>query len=107
MERHSKIRTRDELQTNSVGVEPEFAQGGSNLGGTSRPTLAQRRYMERGVDQPGGKLPLFDRNGQEIAHRTIKACIQYGWAEPWFPNPIKPDWIVCRLTDAGRDALGT
>jgi hypothetical protein len=25
-----------------------------------------------------------------------------GWAEPWFANPLKPDWLVCRLTAAGR-----
>jgi hypothetical protein len=28
-----------------------------------------------------------------------------GWAEPWFSNPIKPDWLVCRLTEAGRAAV--
>jgi hypothetical protein len=50
-------------------------------------------------------LPLFDLRGQRIDHRTIEACINHGWAEPWFPNPIKPDWIVCRVTDSGREAL--
>jgi hypothetical protein len=28
---------------------------------TARPTEAQRRYLERGLNEPGGKLPLFDR----------------------------------------------
>jgi len=67
-----------------------------------QPTDAQRRWLCRGLDQPGGKLPLFDEAGQRINSRTIRACIEKGWAEPWFSNPIKPDWLVCRLTHAGR-----
>ncbi|MBM3534508.1 MAG: hypothetical protein FJX60_15890 [Alphaproteobacteria bacterium] len=59
-------------------------------------------WLTRGLDQPGGKLPLFDVDGQRINPRTIKACIDQGWAEPWFDNPIKPDWLVCKLTEAGR-----
>ena len=50
---------------------------------------------------------LFDEAGRRIDARTIRSCIDQGWAEPWFANPLKPDWIVCRLTCAGRDvALG-
>jgi hypothetical protein len=71
-----------------------------------KPTPAQRRYLERGLNQPGGKLPLFDLNGREIGRRTIRTCIERGWAEPWFPNPVKPDWVVCRVTDEGRAVLG-
>ena len=71
-----------------------------------RPTPAQRRYLARGLTQPGGKLPLFDENGQRIGAATIEACIRQGWAEPWFANPIKPDWLVCRLTERGREAAG-
>jgi hypothetical protein len=48
---------------------------------------------------------LFDDQGQEIDIRTIRACIKAGWAEPWFANPLKPDWLVCRLTDSGREAV--
>ena len=69
-----------------------------------RPTAAQRRYLARGLKQPGGKLPLFDEDGQQISRQTIRACIRRGWAEPWFDNPIKPDWLVCKLTEAGRVA---
>ncbi len=65
----------------------------------------QREWLARGLSQPGGKLPLFDRDGQKISERTIKSCIRKGWAEPWFENPIKPDWMVCKLTDSGRRAL--
>lgn len=67
---------------------------------------AQQRYLRRGVDQPGGKLPLFDEDGQEIPKTTIKACLAHGWAEPWSQNPIHPDWLVCRLTDQGYRLLG-
>lgn len=65
----------------------------------------QRRYLERGLAEPGGKLPLFDKDGQRIKDQTIKACIKNGWAERWYNNPIKPDWLICKLTPAGRDIL--
>jgi hypothetical protein len=68
------------------------------------PSLVQRTWLRRGLDQPGGKLPLFDGQGQQIDPRTVQACVEQGWAEPWFANPIKPDWLVCKLTAAGRKA---
>jgi len=71
----------------------------------ARPSAAQRRWLARGVDQPGGKLPLFDEDGQAVNPQTIQSCIRQGWAAPWIRNPIKPDWLVCKLTDAGRAAL--
>jgi len=74
--------------------------------GGPRPSEAQRRYLERGLAEPGGKLPLFDREGREIPRKTIETCIAHGWAEPWFANPLKPDWLVCKLTAAGYRALG-
>ena len=70
----------------------------------ARPTPAQRAYLRRGMSQPGGKLPLFDDQGQQINARVVQACIAHGWAEPWFANPIKRDWIVCKLTARGRAA---
>jgi hypothetical protein len=69
------------------------------------PTAAQRVWLVRGLDQPGGKLPLFDRDGQQVNPRTVKTCLERGWAEPWFSNPLKPDWLVCKLTPAGRSAV--
>ncbi|MTI45283.1 hypothetical protein JM93_01335 [Roseibium hamelinense] len=71
----------------------------------SLPSKIQAQWLLRGVDQPGGKLPLFDANGRAVPARTIRACVDAGWAEPWFSNPIKPDWLVCKLTDAGRAAV--
>ncbi len=73
---------------------------------SARPTPVQRRWLQRGLDQPGGKLPLFDEDGREVDPRTIRSCVRQGWAEPWIANPIKPDWLVCRLTDNGRAVLG-
>ena len=67
-----------------------------------RPSPAQLRYLRRGLTQPGGKLPLFDEEGQRVGDKTVQTCIRLGWAEPWFANPMKPDWLVCRITDAGR-----
>ena len=67
-----------------------------------RPTEQQRTWLARGLKEPGGKLPLFDESGQRVNVRTIRSCIDQGWAERWFVNPIKPDWLVCKLTDRGR-----
>jgi hypothetical protein len=78
---------------------------GAARGNGTKPTAAQRRYLERGLRQAGGKLPIFDAEGQEIDSRTIRACIKAGWAEPWFANPLKPDWLVCKLTAEGRKVL--
>ena len=67
-----------------------------------QPTENQLRWMARGLNQAGGKLPLFDENGQKISERTVRSCLDHGWVEPWFANPIKPDWVICKLTEAGR-----
>ena len=67
------------------------------------PTGVQRSWLKRGLSQPGGKLPLFDEFGQAVDPRTIRSCLDHGWAEPWFANPLKPDWLVCKLTEAGRN----
>jgi len=75
------------------------------LHGPPRPTQQQRQWLHRGLDQPGGKLPLFDEWGQRVNERTVRSCIEQGWAEPWFTNPLKPDWLVCKLTDAGRTVV--
>ena len=71
-----------------------------------RTTAPQRRYLERGLSEPGGKLPLFDRDGRQVPRKTIEACVAHGWAEPWTANPIKPNWLVCKLTPKGYRALG-
>lgn len=77
----------------------------SEMRANGRPSKAQVAYLQRGLEQPGGKLPLFDLQGQRISERTVRSCIEQGWAEPWFNNPLKPDWLVCKLTEAGRQLL--
>lgn len=81
-------------------VKPAVIRGGA------KPTKVQMAYLRRGLAQPGGKLPLFDDEGQRISDRTVRSCIEQGWAEPWFNNPLKPDWLVCKLTDNGRKLAG-
>lgn len=85
-----------------LGTLPGNAGLRDNAGRKPRPTVTQLAWLSRGLDQAGGKLPLFDRYGQRYDGRTIRSCIDQGWAEPWFKNPIKPDWLVCRLTEEGR-----
>jgi hypothetical protein len=90
-------------------IETEMDDGGAAAraaGRHAKPTWAQIRYLIRGIKEPGGKLPLFDDEGQEIDIRTIRSCVARGWAEPWFANPIKPTWLVCRLTPSGYKILG-
>ena len=69
------------------------------------PHAVELAWLARGLTQPGGKLPLFDEWGQKVSSRTVRFCIDHGWAEPWFTNPLKPDWLVCKLTEAGRKML--
>ena len=92
---------------NVVALQPHRRRTrmGDAAPGVHKLSAAQRDWLLRGLSQPGGKLPLFDRDGQKISDRTIKSCIRRGWAEPWFENPIKPDWLVCKLTESGRRAL--
>jgi len=87
------------------GSAPDHDLSG-HIAAAIRPTEAQRRYLERGLTQPGGKLPLFDRDGREVPRKTVESCLAHGWAVPWVRNPIKPDWLVCRLTEAGFRVLG-
>jgi hypothetical protein len=86
--------------------KPPRRPAGGSAGGGQTPDPAQWRYLERGLTQAGGKLPLFDRNGREVSRKTIESCIAQGWATPWMHNPIKPDWLVCRLTEGGYRVLG-
>ena len=67
-----------------------------------KPSKIQLNWLKNGINQAGGKLPLFDSYGQKVSAQTVNSCIKNGWVEPWFLNPIKPDWLVCKLTDLGR-----
>ena len=93
-------KRRSEVASLDPGAETVRVLPGARL--LHPPSVPQRDYLARGLNQPGGKLPLFDEQGQRVSPRTIQACIDQGWAVPWFNNPLKPDWLVCRLTAAGR-----
>ena len=73
---------------------------------SKRPTKTQTAWLRRGLDEPGGKLPLFNDQGQRVNDRMVQSCLEHGWAEPWFENPLKPNWLVCKLTERGRAAVG-
>jgi hypothetical protein len=93
------------MQATAGGNVVYLASRGRGLSVRTRPTRAQREWLRRGLTQPGGKLPLFDRDGQRMDTRLVRSAIFSGWAEPWFSNPLKPDWLVCRLTERGRAVL--
>jgi len=87
----------EEIESTIDNAKPEIFPSGR-----ARPNPAQRNYLARGLAQPGGKLPLFDENGQHVHPALVKACVAHGWAVPWFGNPLKPDWLICKLTEKGR-----
>jgi hypothetical protein len=89
---HQQVRALDALSFNDNELEGEL------------PTLKELLYLRRGLVQPGGKLPLFDLDGQDVDAAVVRHCVERGWAVPWFNNPLKPDWLVCKLTEAGRKA---
>jgi hypothetical protein len=92
-------------ENNVVALQPHRPRGDRKTKPRGALSSAQRDWLARGLVQPGGKLSLFDRDGQKVSDQTIKSCIRHGFAEPWFENPIRPDWLVCKLTDKGRIAL--
>jgi hypothetical protein len=69
---------------------------------SAQPSFAELVYLRRGLNQPGGKLPLFDLDGQRVDDEVVRHCLDMGWAEPWFANKLNPDWLVCKLTARGR-----
>ncbi len=85
-----EVRTFDVFSLNDNELEGDL------------PALAELLYLRRGLAQAGGKLPLFDLDGQDVDAAIVRRCLERGWAEPWFNNPLKPDWLVCKLTDLGR-----
>ena len=92
-------------QVRKGGARTSSREGSAVAPASRKPTRAQAAWLARGLSQAGGKLPLFDGDGRRIPEKTIRACMAAGWAEPWFSNPIKPDWLVCKLTPAAIEAL--
>ena len=91
------------MSNNQEAEAPDQRSDEAEAPAAGKPTAAQLRYLRLGLNQAGGKLPLFDDHGQEINPKTIRSCVAKGWAEPWFDNPAMPNWLVCKLTASGRE----
>lgn len=100
-----KTQSQSRPKTKQAKAEHDGEKKSPSNAAPVKPTGSQREWLSRGLAQAGGKLPLFDKFGQQVSERTVRSCIEHGWAEPWFSNPLKPDWLVCRLTDLGRALL--
>ncbi len=62
-------------------------------------------WLQSGLAHKDGRLALFDGTGQRVSASMQRAAITQGWAKGWFANPMRPDWMVCRLTPLGRQVL--
>ena len=67
---------------------------------SKRPTPRQLEWLRLGLDWPSGNVPMFDTYGQRISDRTMKSCVERGWAET--RDAAMRDWQLCQLTSAGR-----
>ena len=56
----------------------------------AHPSAAQKAWLKRGLTQPGGKLPLFDEDGQQVCERTVRACIDKAGRNRGFPTRSSP-----------------
>ena len=73
---------------------------------TARETeMELRNWLHGGLNRADGRLAIFDTFGEPVNKAVIKSAIAAGLAEPWFSSPMRPQWMVCRLTPKGRDAL--
>ena len=70
---------------------------------SKRPTPRQLEWLRDGLDRPGGNLPMFDQYGQRVSDRTVKSCVERGWAET--RDEAMRNWQLCQLTSAGRRVL--
>ena len=64
-----------------------------------------RNWLRGGLDREDGRLAIFDSFGEPVNKAVIKSAISEGLAEPWFSSPMRPQWMVCRLTPKGRTVL--
>src|SRR5260370_27741139 len=66
--------------------------------GELKPSTAQRAWLLRGLNQPGGKLPLFDESGQRISPRTIPSSLDQCWSQPGVAKPTQPYLLLWHPT---------
>ena len=73
-------------------------------GGPGAPTAAQRNYSARAQPAPAASCRSSTRRpGDRHAHHPRLSGA--GLGDAWFANPIKPDFLVCRLTEEGCRTL--
>ena len=70
------------------------------------PSLAQKKYLQKGMSNMSGKLPLFDPDGQRYCERTVEACVRAGWARPAYRNNALKGMAIMRITREGRRTVG-
>lgn len=75
------------------------------MGIRNKPSLSQKRYLSYGLKSATGKLSMFDRNGKQYSDKTIITCLDHGWCRKKYDHPIGTNWVVCELTNSGRDVL--
>lgn len=63
------------------------------------------QWLRGGLAREDLRLALFDMFGERIDPEIVRAAIAARLAEPWFSSPMHPQWMVCRLTRQGYDAL--
>jgi hypothetical protein len=69
-----------------------------------RPTQEELRWMRRGLNQPGGKIPVFDESDTPVDPKIVLRCLEQQWVEPWVGNQKNPNnlYMACRLSPLGR-----
>ena len=87
---------------NGLGIDMKTQQSRS-AGRVSEREM--RQWLSGGLTRPESRLALFDQFGEPIDRALVREAIRLGYAEPWFANPMRPEWMVCRLTARGRAAL--
>jgi len=66
-----------------------------------KPSEAQRVWLSKGLQQPGGKLPLFDEWGQKVSSRTVRFWVQVD--TQWIGASIGKETLHYRYRPDGRD----
>ena len=97
----SHVSKRDRL----TQTAPNSRARGARSYGLAHKSSALR-FLRNGLRAPGGKLPLFDEEGQRIDRGLVQYCVDSGFAETWFVNDLRPDLPVYRITTKGCAALG-
>ncbi len=89
-----------------ISMPPAVSPSLSSSRGSTGAMLSEDQmvWLRSGLEQPGGKLTRYQKNGILVSQAMVSACLRAGLIEPWVHNPLSPPRVY-RLTDAGRVAL--